>query len=233
MQEMRVRSLDWEDPLEKKMATHSSNVAWRIPWTDKSGGPQYRGSQVCDSLSDWTCKYISPFYKREMQWYDQAATPETKKTRACSHSCFKPLIQMGTTQNTVSLSALKCVSLSRILKCRGVIISFSVTSNELLCASTWQEDEREAVLSFTKYSSKICDYVRNTWEAPFGWKGNTKACFICYLGAFSLVWAWQTPIGANTAKGAAPATDWKLHLPPSSALSCPPTPTQPCSQGPS
>lgn len=41
--------------------------------------------------------------------------------------------------------------------------SLTVTSNELLRASsTWQEDEREAVLSFTKYSSKICDYVRNT-----------------------------------------------------------------------
>ena len=35
-----VRSLAWEDPLEKRMATHSSNLAWRTPWTEEPGGPQ-------------------------------------------------------------------------------------------------------------------------------------------------------------------------------------------------
>ena len=40
MQETRVRSLDWEDPLEKEMATHSSVLAWRIPWTEEPGGLQ-------------------------------------------------------------------------------------------------------------------------------------------------------------------------------------------------
>ena len=38
MQEMRVWSLSQEDPLEKEMATHSSILAWEIPWTDESGG---------------------------------------------------------------------------------------------------------------------------------------------------------------------------------------------------
>ena len=38
MQRTQVRSLDWEDPLEKGMATHSSILAWRIPWTEKPGG---------------------------------------------------------------------------------------------------------------------------------------------------------------------------------------------------
>ena len=37
MQETRVRSLGWEDPLEKGMATHSSILAWRIPWTEEPG----------------------------------------------------------------------------------------------------------------------------------------------------------------------------------------------------
>ena len=36
MQETWVQSLGWKDPLEKGMATHSSIVAWRIPWTEKS-----------------------------------------------------------------------------------------------------------------------------------------------------------------------------------------------------
>ena len=44
-QETWVRSLGWEDPLEKEMATHSSILAWRIPWTEKPGGLQSTGSQ--------------------------------------------------------------------------------------------------------------------------------------------------------------------------------------------
>ena len=36
--QMRVGSLRWEDPLEKAMATHSSILAWRIPWTEEYGG---------------------------------------------------------------------------------------------------------------------------------------------------------------------------------------------------
>ena len=45
MQEIQVRSLGWEDPLEKGMATQSSILAWRIPWTEESGGLQSVGSQ--------------------------------------------------------------------------------------------------------------------------------------------------------------------------------------------
>ena len=45
MQETWVRSLGWEDPLEKEMATHSSIVAWRIPWTEEPGRLQSTGSQ--------------------------------------------------------------------------------------------------------------------------------------------------------------------------------------------
>ena len=40
-----VRSLGWEDPLEEGMATHSSMLVWRIPWTEEPGGPQSMGSQ--------------------------------------------------------------------------------------------------------------------------------------------------------------------------------------------
>ena len=42
MQETQVRSLGWEDPLEKEMATHSSILAWRIPWMEEPGGLQVR-----------------------------------------------------------------------------------------------------------------------------------------------------------------------------------------------
>ena len=45
MQETRVQSLGWEDPLEKGMAIHSSILAWRIPWRGKPGRLQFAGSQ--------------------------------------------------------------------------------------------------------------------------------------------------------------------------------------------
>ena len=44
MQEIRVQSLGREDLLEKEMATHSSTLAWRIPWTEEPGGLQSGGS---------------------------------------------------------------------------------------------------------------------------------------------------------------------------------------------
>ena len=45
MQEAWVRSLGWEDPLEKEMAIHSSTIAWKIPWTEEPGRLQSMGSQ--------------------------------------------------------------------------------------------------------------------------------------------------------------------------------------------
>ena len=45
MRETWVRSLGWEDRLEKEMATHSNILAWRIPWTEEPGGLQSTGLQ--------------------------------------------------------------------------------------------------------------------------------------------------------------------------------------------
>jgi len=45
MQKTQVQSLGQEDPLEKEMATHSTMLAWKIPWTEEPGGLQSMGSQ--------------------------------------------------------------------------------------------------------------------------------------------------------------------------------------------
>jgi len=45
MQETQVRSVDWEDPLEREMGIHSSILAWEIPWTEKPGKVQSRGPE--------------------------------------------------------------------------------------------------------------------------------------------------------------------------------------------
>ena len=52
--ETRVRSLSWEDPLEKEMATHSSTLVWKILWTEEPGGlqsSQFSLSVVSDSAT--------------------------------------------------------------------------------------------------------------------------------------------------------------------------------------
>ena len=60
MREAWVRSLDWEDPLEKEMATHSSILAWRIPWTEEPGGLQSMGLQRVGH--DFTFTFTFTFY---------------------------------------------------------------------------------------------------------------------------------------------------------------------------
>ena len=50
IQEMQVQSLGWEDPLEKEMTTHSSILAWEIPWTEEPGRRQFMGSQNSQTL---------------------------------------------------------------------------------------------------------------------------------------------------------------------------------------
>ena len=55
MQVMQVQSLGQEDPLEEEMTTHSSILAWKIPWTEKPGGLQSMESQRVGQ--DWACMH--------------------------------------------------------------------------------------------------------------------------------------------------------------------------------
>ena len=59
VQESRVRSLGGEDPLEKGMATHSSILAWRIPWTEEPDGLQSMGLQESDTTGRLTLSIFS------------------------------------------------------------------------------------------------------------------------------------------------------------------------------
>ena len=61
MQETQVQSLGWEDPLEKEMATHSSILAWRVPWTEKPEWATVHGvSKSRTQLSDFTSTLDEP-----------------------------------------------------------------------------------------------------------------------------------------------------------------------------
>jgi len=61
MREIWVRPLGWEDPLEKEMATHSSILAWRIPWMEESGGLQSTGSQRVGHDFTFTFSVLTTF----------------------------------------------------------------------------------------------------------------------------------------------------------------------------
>ena len=68
MRETQVKSLAWQAPLEKRMSTHSSILAWRIPWTEEPGRLQFMGLQsqmqhIEDDMKDFSLIFLFPFYK--------------------------------------------------------------------------------------------------------------------------------------------------------------------------
>ena len=69
MWETQVQSLGQEDPLEKEMATHSSTVAWKIPWMEEPDGLQSQGSLSWTQLSDFA------FLSLDCTEVEAAATP--------------------------------------------------------------------------------------------------------------------------------------------------------------
>ena len=72
---MRVQSLRWEDPLEEEVATHSSILAWRIPWTR---------SLVC--YHPWGHKELDTI--EHTHTHSHTLTDQTVLSTSCSHACF-------------------------------------------------------------------------------------------------------------------------------------------------
>ena len=64
MQEIQVRSLGWEDPLEKEMATHSNILAWKIPWIEETGRLQPMGLERV--RHDWACMHTAVYTLLEL-----------------------------------------------------------------------------------------------------------------------------------------------------------------------
>ena len=82
MRETQVQSLGWEDPLRKEMATHSSTLAWKIPWTEKPGRLQSMGSQRIGH--DWATSLSLSFYF----WYKEKQTlNKNNKTLKLKYQC--------------------------------------------------------------------------------------------------------------------------------------------------
>ena len=67
LKETRLRSLGQEDLLEKEMATHSSILAWEIPWTEESGGLQSKGSDMTKRTEDASRHKSPPIKKNRLR----------------------------------------------------------------------------------------------------------------------------------------------------------------------
>ena len=100
VQETQVRSLGWEDPLEKEMATHSSILAWKISWTEEPGGLQSMGSQRVGH--DWATNTYIPHswahsgHSNYAYWFglfhdDKLQSMMESCEKSCSHSSIMPL----------------------------------------------------------------------------------------------------------------------------------------------
>ena len=90
MREPQVRSLGQEDPLEKEMATHSSIIAWRIPWMEETGRLQSTGHKESDTTEQ--LHFTSLVYLRNMYWVSTTcqalfqAHYEIEETKTCAVS---------------------------------------------------------------------------------------------------------------------------------------------------
>ena len=68
-QETRVHSLDWEDPLQKEMATHSSILDWEFPWIEEPGGLQSMASQESDTTYRLNHQYLFTYLPTYLSIY--------------------------------------------------------------------------------------------------------------------------------------------------------------------
>ena len=95
MQETQVQSMSWEDPLEKGMATHSSILTWRIPWTEAPGGLQSMGShRVGHDQSNWAHHTeIIRFMKKKIRTMQWASTMALTVWYQCNSKQFLKMKQ--------------------------------------------------------------------------------------------------------------------------------------------
>ena len=95
-----VRSLGWEDPLEKEMATHSRILAWRIPWTEEPVGLQSTGSQSRTRLSDFTSLFTFMHWRRKWQPTPVFLPGESQGPGSLVGCCLWGRTELDTTEAT-------------------------------------------------------------------------------------------------------------------------------------
>ena len=87
-QEACVRSLSWEDPLEKEMSTHCSILAWKIPWTEEPGRLEFMGSQRI--RHDWATEHICTIPKVFLNSWDKPYLVTIINFEVCVEKAMAP-----------------------------------------------------------------------------------------------------------------------------------------------
>ena len=144
MRETWVRFLGWEDPLEKEMATQSSILAWKIPWTEEPGGLQSMGSQriaqdrATKDSAGWMASYVSQcsvflcfpvlcLGSKIWLWISDVRSSQSIEEDEIQwqlpanrrESSFFTILYTEISNSTVFLSLIKVVCFSIFRKCRG------------------------------------------------------------------------------------------------------------------
>ena len=138
MRETWVWSLSWDDPLEKGMATHSSILAWRIPWTEQPGRLQFMGSQRV--RHDWAAFTLSksiPLLRDTQKFWRS-----THREPATDVSCVKPAVLV---QGFLCLLRVLQVSFEHIgapdadlyRSWDEVVTTAKAATNTYSCLSSW------------------------------------------------------------------------------------------------
>ena len=153
MWEPWIWSLDWENPLEKGMATHSSTLAWRIPWTEEPGWLQSMGSQRVGH--DWVTFTHSAFFMVQLSHPYMT----TGKTKALTIQIFVSKV-MSLLFNTLSGFLIAFLSRSKSL-----LISLSAVT---ICSD------------FRGQENKIC-HCFNFFPIYFPWSDGTRCNYRCFL----------------------------------------------------
>ena len=116
--EMQIRSLGWEDPLEESMATHSSILAWRIPWTEEPGWLQSIGSHTVGHYwSDLACTHMI----RHNHYFYLFPIIKNAVTSSWSIVFFKTIIFL---KNFILIWLISSVSVSTVQQSESVIYIF-------------------------------------------------------------------------------------------------------------
>ena len=80
MQEMWVRFLGWEDPLEREMETHSCTLAWVIPWTEEPSGLQSMGIEKESDMTEHACTALLSMGVSRQEYWSGVPSPSLKGT---------------------------------------------------------------------------------------------------------------------------------------------------------
>ena len=148
MQETQVWSLGWEDPLQTGIATHSSILAWRIPWTEEPGWPQCMGSQRV--RHNWVTISLS-------------LSLSHTHTHTHTHNVWRPAGNMGWffvrshTHRAVGWSSYFCVISSH---------------QEQYTREKPQQDPHKELTRVTEARTPVSDFVLMLWVRP------TTLCFM-------------------------------------------------------